>query len=602
MSMPAMLTDIILGVATMVAVIRLVVWRRSDGGASNAMWRFLTLLALQPVCALSLYFTLFPPPATQPAGTLRIATAGTPIGAALLSGPPLIALPEAGNITGAQRLPDLATILRRHSDTRRIVILGTGLIPRDGDAARSVALSFHAPAPKTGIIALKSPPPTAPGAFFPVSGQLSGGVRSRVDLVDPAGRVTDSATPNEDGIFHLQGTARTSGLAEFSLRVKNGSRTVEEASIPVIVRDAAQPRLLIVAAAPNAEVKYLRRWASDAGFSVTTQMQTGAGVSMGDTPVQIDAATLSRLDAAIFDDRSWATLGIQRGAVLAAVANGLGLILHPGGPIDPAIRAQWQSLGFTLAGGNDASPLSLPPVRDPAVQATRLGIGSIEQPADMALPDDPLPDLSRLAAIPGGADTVPLLRDGSGTTIAAWRAADAGRIALFTPIDSYGLTLTGRRSLYENWWSGLLSTILRPTPSPTDLSDVYWAGEQANLCGFTTPATVQAPDGKISEILPVGSCGGYWPEHAGWHHLRSGGQARPFFVQRADALPSMRAMRDAETTQMLVSTSDRSSPAVQHSHPMPAWPFALLWLLASGLLWWLERSRLGRSTPPQSPM
>src|SRR5690606_14164031 len=117
---------------------------------------------------------------------------------------------------------------------------------------------------------------------------------------------------------------------------------------------------------------------------------------------------------------------------------------------------QWQALGFGLSGPGGVAPLALPKALAEPVARTRQGIGSEEAPIDVATPEDYLPDVSRLGLAPGGNDAVPLLRDAGGATLGAWRALGAGRVALFTGIDSYALTLTGRRDLHGDWWSALL--------------------------------------------------------------------------------------------------------------------------------------------------
>ena len=131
---------------------------------------------------------------------------------------------------------------------------------------------------------------------------------------------------------------------------------VEQAAVPLLVTDSLAPRLLILAAAPGPEVKYLRRWATDAGFTVTTQMSAGGGIALGDPTIAINGATLRRFDLAIVDDRSWAA---QRGVLTGAAREGLGLILRPSGPIDGATRAQWRALGFGIGSG-DLAPIALP--------------------------------------------------------------------------------------------------------------------------------------------------------------------------------------------------------------------------------------------------
>lgn len=603
MTMPQSATAIIVSMASLVGIVRLVLWRRANGPAlSGKLWRFVALMILQLACTMLLYFTLFPPLVTQPSGTLHIATGSTPRASLPTGGPNLIALPEAGRPPGAQAVPDLATALRRHPGTPQIVIHGSGLVPRDVDAVKSVEVVFSPPPARQGIIALSPPAAVAPGASFKVSGEVARLPQSRVELVDPAGRITDSATPGRSGIFTLFGTTRAPGAVEFTLRLRDGPRVIEQAKIPIIVERHTKPRLLIGALAPGAEVKYLRRWASDAGFDVVTQMQAGGGVTLGDPPISLDAATLSRFDAAIFDDRSWTALGARRGQILSAVENGLGLVLRPSGMLDADMRGGWQSLGFTLKGGNDIAPLSLPPLRDRAIEATRVGTGTADQPVDIALPNDPLPDLSRLALVPGGSNVAPLLQDGSGTTIAAWRPRGVGRVALFTPIDSYALLLTGRRTVYEGWWSDLLSTVLRPTPGSRSSRQIIWVGERASFCEIQSDnAAIRDPTGRISRIVRSASCGAYWPQVAGWHQLIDGNEVRSFFVQTADALPALRAARDTQATQMLVNATMMHDVSKQEQ-PLAEWPFALLWLLASALLWWLERTRIGRPAPPQPAM
>ena len=111
--------------------------------------------------------------------------------------------------------------------------------------------------------------------------------------------------------------------------------------------------LLLLAGAPGPEVKYLRRWATDADFDVTSRISVGGGVLLGDAPISIDTATLRRFDAVLIDDRSWAGLGGQRNALLAAVRDGLGLILRAGGPVSKGAGgpARWRELCRTLRSG-----------------------------------------------------------------------------------------------------------------------------------------------------------------------------------------------------------------------------------------------------------
>jgi len=222
-----------------------------------------------------------------------------------------------------------------------------------------------------GLIALALPPRVAPG--------------------------TPPTLP-PSGDFVLAGTARVAGTADFALNIRDSRRAlVDSAAVPVVAAAQPAPRMLVVAGAAGPDLKYLRRWAKDAGILLGTSIAAGGGLDVGDAPARLDAASLARLDLLVLDERSWATLSpAERGGVLAAVRGGLGLVLRVTGPVADATRRQWAALG--------------------------LAIGDTSQPLRLAAAGPELTRL-RLAALPG--DTVPLLRDTADAPIAVTAAAAA---------------------------------------------------------------------------------------------------------------------------------------------------------------------------------
>lgn len=608
---PKLILAVVLTCAVLAAWVRLVLWRRSASReAAGAPWRVVVLFLLQPVWAALLFFCLFPPGVRVASGTLIVATAGAPSNAILSPGARVIALPEAPVLTGAELAPDLGTALRRHPEVRRITVVGGGLTARDRDAAQGLAIAFEPPPPPTGLVSLSAPSQVAPGAGFEVGGQVSGLAGATVELIDPAGRVTDVQLAADDGRFILTGTARSPGLTTFGLRVRaKGRRVVEQADVPVRVEAQPGPRLLILAGAPGPEVKYLRRWATDAGFAVTVWASAGGGVDLGDAAVAINAATLRGFDAAIIDDRSWAGLGAQRGEVMAAVRGGLGLVLRSGGPGDGA-AGQWRALGFAVSGGETLTPIALPQATDADVERTRRGVPPPDALADLDIDDEFLPEISRLAATPGGDGTVPLLHDAGGTTLSSWRAVGRGRVAVFTGVDSFGLSLTGRNALYGDWWGGMLSAVARPVGAVTPaFSGPAWVGDRVVLCGLSGDARVEGPDGGEVTVRAgsgAAGCAGFWPEASGWHllHVSTPGedeQVRPFFVQPADRLTGVRAARDRDETLMLSGTAPAPRNAAVQGPEISGspWPWFFAWLVVSAILWGLERSGLGRPSAPR---
>lgn len=601
---PKLILALILTAAVLAAWVRLVLWRR--GAPASPVWRFALLMGLQPVWASLLFLGLFPPHLPVAGGALTVLTANAPRTAAA-SGGQIVALPEA-SVPGVERAPDLGTALRQYPDVRRIRVLGDGLTARDRGMASGLAVDFTPSAPRPGLISLTPPARVAPGMRFQTGGQVAGLPGAVVDLVDPAGRVTDSQTADADGRFTVSGTARAAGLVTFALRLKDGGgKVIEQADVPVRIEAEARPRLLILAGAPGPEVKYLRRWATDAGFSVNTQMSAGGGIQLGDPAIALNTATLRQFDVAVIDDRSWPG---ARPAVLAAVRDGMGLVLRTSGPLDGATRGSWRSLGFSLTSPDALSPIALPPGTDAAVARTRSGIGSADAPADADLGGEPfIPELSRLSAAPGGVDAVPLIRDAGGAPLSAWRALGLGRVAVFTGIDSYGLTLTGHSALYGDWWSGMLATVARPSAGAPVVTGPAWVGDRLSLCGLPANARVQASNGAVTTLIPdpaAAGCVGLWPATSGWHLLRTSGPnnaelVSPFYVQPADRLPCVKAARDRDATLMLGRTPATASAAEGRTQPGPAWPWLLAWLLVGAGLWWFERANLGRAVPKATP-
>ena len=584
----------ILALAALAGIFRLALWQRAAGEAASRPWRFGLLLALQPAAAVLLYLTLVPPALPGDASELVVATRDAPTTAVLAAGRRLVALPEAPPIAAAARAPDLAAALRDHPGAR-LRVIGDGLEPRDRDAARGQPLAFDPPPLPRGVVRLDPPAPVAPGAAFTVAGAANGVAGGSVELLDPAGRRVDAAPLGADGSFTLHAAARAPGPSLFRLRLRDQRRgRVEEAVVPVVALAAPSPRLLMLAAAPGPEVKYLRRWAEDAGLPLQARIGTGGGIELGDAPFALDGATLARADLLILDDRSWAGLGAgARGAILAAVHGGMGLLVRT------SDRAAARALGFAAAGSGDNVPLHLPAAApDDEALAARRGPGTRDAPAGVNAGEPALPDLTRSDLRFGGSDTVPLIRDATGAPFAVWRAAGRGRIGLSTVTDSFILVLTGHGDVYGELWGDSVATLARPeTRSGARIGTGVRAGQRVALCDLTAPAQVVAPDGRATALLvdPAAgtACAGYWPAAPGWHLLRQASGLQPFYAYPADALPALRAADLREATLRLVSESGSATPPpAEHG---PSWPWFLAWLVVSGGLWWLERSRIGRA-------
>lgn len=577
-------------ITVVAGVVRLWLWQRAAAEADRApRWRLLTLAGLQIVVGALLWLTLFPPTALLRSGILIVATDGSPATLPTTPSDTLVALPEAGEIAGAERVPDLATALRRHGSVSRIRIEGVGLIPRDRTPL-PLPVDFEPQPIPRGLIDLTLPKPATPGAMIQVAGQVGTLAAGTVELVDPADAVVDRIRVVAGQRFVLASSTRAPGLVLFDLRLRDAAgKLLERIAFPVETQVQTPPRVHVLAGAPGPETKYLQRWAQDTGIDLGVDIDLGAGIQVGDNPLVLNASSLDAVDLVVIDDRRWETLAASARAALAgAVDRGMGLLLRPTGPLSTATRRDWADLGLSLTGSSEIVGLQFDPPQT----------GSVPSTATESDPDG-LPELGRLDITATGTDAVSIIRDFEDTPLASWRARGRGRVGVWTVTDSYALVLTGNSDRYGELWSPLFSDLARAgNTNRATVTEIPRAGTRFAICGLSGKATVTGPDGQVQPLLvdpATGdqACAGVWPQVSGWHLVRDGrGRETNLFVQPADATPSLVEAANRSATLELTHAAVRNEPSARSTRTEGSpWPWFTGLLLALTGLWWLERNR-----------
>lgn len=533
-------------------------WRflRTPAARRPRGWRIAALLLVQVASAVLLYRALFPPTAPAPVGLLVVATAGADaVPAARGPAARTVAMPEAPALPAAARMPDLATALRRHPGTTRVRVLGAGLVPRDLEAARGLDLEFRpAPLPR-GLVALWPPRDPRAGRRFEVGGRTHGLAGGQAELLDPAQAIVARARPDDDGRFRLTAVARDAGPATWTLRLRGADGAIaEQLPLALDVAPGARLRVLVLAGAPDPELKFLRRWASDADLALDTRIELGAGMQIGDAPARLDAATLAGYDLVVLDQRSWQALGDRRGPLLQAVRGGLGLLLRLPRATGPGDRTVLRQLGFEADNGT----------------------------------------------------VVPMLADTDGTPRARWRAQGLGRIGVAAFDHSYRLVLAGDGDRHGDLWAQVFSTLARARAAPgARIEGPARVGERISVCGLPADAMVDAPDGgrtrlHLDPASGARACAGLWPRVPGWHLLRAGEAIQRFHVQADGAAPGLRAARLHDDTARLAAAPSARRAGAGPAVSGPRWPWFLAWLALAAAGWWLERSFM-RKSPDMAP-
>ncbi|WP_223497414.1 hypothetical protein [Stenotrophomonas indicatrix] len=592
-------------VAVALALIVLVASARQLRSPTQRRGHLIAVLTLQAAAAALLYVCLLPPSQRASLAGLVVIGAGADKTGALPTGGTRVLLPEATDMAGAARVPDLATALRRYPSST-VTLIGAGLAARDRDAALPADTRWQAPPAANGWIALQPPVDTAPGARFDVHAQARGVDRAQAELLDPAGAVVDRAPLAADGRVQLSGITRAEGRSVFQLRLLDAQgHVVDSVPVPQQTLAAVPLRLLVRSAAPGAELKYLRRWATDAGIRVQVQSETGAGLSLGDGNVALDASTLARSDLLLLDERSLATLGAgQMAAVRQALRDGLGLLVRSTGAPSASARQRLRDLGLPVQGDASSQVAAMTGEGDATMLQARRGplaAGILPttdgEEADRASHAAALPALEYLAL--QTADSRPLLQDREGKAIGGWRAIGKGRIGVLPITDSWRWVLAGREDRHGELWSTVFATLARAqvgTEGPWSPQALAWAGERQSLCGVQAP--LRAFDGRgdgvpliVDSTTGTARCAGWWPRQAGWQRLQHGDRTHWRYVFDPKQAPAMhrQAMIDA-TTQRLGTAAPATAQADQRM-PGPRWPWWVAFVLCASLLWWLERRR-----------
>lgn len=543
------------------------------------------LCALQLLAGLALWLVLQPPLQPQPALHGHLLTSP---GARLPEDArgPVYALPEAGPVAGAVGVPDLASLLRSQPRLTAVQLHGDGLPARDRIPQR--AALAHQAAPPQGLVEVQLPGTVAAGGSLEVRLRLAGADRGhwQVELLDPAGRMVDRQAPAADGRASLQAPLRGAGQMVYRLRVVDaGNRLVDQAPLPVHVQEGSALRLHQLAGAPNAENKFLQRWAADAGLAATRQLPTGGGVVLGDPQAGVDAATLARTDLLLLDERSLLALGSSgRARVRAALRAGLGVLVQPLDALQASHRQALAELGLRVQGGSRRQALRLETEK---ATPERLDLLRGPRPHTPAQPEA-APALERWQLDAG--DALPLRA--AGQPLGLWQAVGRGRIGLLAVPDTHLLVLAGRGDLHATLWADAAGTLARARERKEralQLPARIWQHERSTVCGLEGDTEARHTDSGQSWHLRIDpatpGCAAWWPEQAGWHRIGN----QPVYVTAPDQAPGLHRAHTRRETAGIVAASALPADHALPQQPGPRWPWWLALVGLLGAVWWMER-------------
>ncbi|QKG58471.1 hypothetical protein GKZ68_18640 [Hymenobacter sp. BRD128] len=562
--------------------------------------RLMRRLLASLLAPLALWYTAYPPlravPATQAAAIiltpgyqpdtlrqlLRRLGAGTPVWA-YGTRPP----------ARAKALGSLLKLAEQRPALRRVHVLGEGMAATELPALGPLAVVPHAAPAPPGVQAAGWPQHLTLGQRFDVEGTVAGASSTWVSLQAEGASRDSVRLPAGRGPFRLSYQPKVAGLARYALRLRREGQPATTEPLPLEIVPAAQPPVLLLAAVPGFEFKFLKNNLAAAGRAVALRTSVSRGLVQTEFLNQ-PAQPLDRLTPGL----------LARYAVVVADAATLASLPTSE---SQALRTAVQQgrLGLVVLAEAAALPAATPARADFAVQPLPTA-GAVAQP--LTWPD--APGVVR-ALVPArlrpSAALQPLITAPGGTVVAASRRVGLGATVVSVVPETFRWALQGQAAAYASFWSQLLMAATPPpAPAATWLALSRWPRPQQPLTlrlAGTRPAslpTVQPlAGGPAVQLalaqdtrLPEWSTAQYWPATAGWHQVHGPGRTvHSFYVYDSAAWrgPELLARQQALSQRATLASFSQASETTTVQQPWPVGWFFGLFLVAAGFLWLEEK-------------
>ncbi len=600
--------------------------------AFRSKWRWWAVMTTNLAAYSSILLLLIMPGSEQPVdSSVSLLTEGAIAGSAysghqyatadfVAENTKTVAMAEPEYLSDSGQLP------LREPALSRLEVVGFGLDKAQWSAfPQQLQLDFKPP-PLTGPVDLRWSRQLFSGERLQISGRwLDPGSGSITELVltDPAGMAVDEIRVRDGDRFSLSSVPRSAGNLVYTLGPADKQTQSEAVTVFVAIQKPVM--LMVQQSAPSFESRALKNWAAGNGTTVIVQSQTSLdstitqwvnvpkfspdstlNSSMDNTGIIFSPQLLSRLDLLIMDGRALVALRQPQLTWLeSAVQNGLGLLVF----LDDSLLAA-DPTGL-LAG--------LELKRDANLATEVIPYWRGRNPGPIGEQKMPVANI-KIATTPGKPPSGrSLISDASGRTLNLVREYGLGRVSITALRERHRWLTSGRRDLYGQYWSRLMTEIARPNQQsyllPATETSIAQARQHTDVCAMSKqtdlaieirllPAGVSDSLQMVLPADPMGSqrrCSWFYPPQAGWYSVSLKSlkddnilDTKNIYVSSASQwLSHKRWQRQLATRQRATQFNTASSSPDGITWQQIAVPVKLFWpwflLLLSCTALWLER-------------
>ena len=487
----------------------------------------------------------------------------------------------------------LATLWEHMPALRRLHVLGQGLPAAALPALDSVRLVQHTMPRVTGFRAahwnrlLELGQPLLLQGYF-VAAQPGKAVWVRL-LV--AGAPRDSMQlPAGQGTFRLRYVPKAVGRLVATVSAGPSQQTLATEPVPAEVVPTRPLRVLLLAATPSFELKFLKNHLAAHQHAVAWRVGISRGLTQTDFSNQLPT-DLSRLTPALLN--RYDVVVAEAGVLAALPANET-----------QSLRAAQRigSLGLVVLTEATALPAAIP--GRSAMRLVAQSGPAMSRPQRLNWPDAPTAAALVPATLTLSGTARPLVTlAGAGAAVVASQRVGAGTVVVSALPETYPWLLQNAAATYGSYWSRLLTAAARAVPSSaTWLIAEPWPRPHLPVTLRRTSAFPSTPPVLLSSTtraqlplwqdteLPEWTTATYWPNATGWHQVQLAGQLPQWFYVFSDhdwQGPETQLRQQAALPWI---TSDTVTlPALLRLELWPAWWFCALFVLAAGFLWLEEK-------------
>jgi hypothetical protein len=391
--------------------------------------------------------------------------------------------------------------------------------------------------------------------------------------------------------FQLRGIPKQNGKAVYTVSALQGKDTLEKNQLPVEVEEPLPLKLMILAASPDFENKFLKNWLSQNGYNVASRTIISTNkfdkASYNSGKISLDRITPSLLDSfdiLLSDETALSSLSKseQENISRQVSQKGMGLLIR-GDTI--ASANAWYNRSFHIYGLTGKQPSQL------ALSLTQRAHDKLILPVEQP----------KFIRAQNGMQA--LVTDSAANIVAGSIAEGRGKLIFTTLQNTYYWLLSGSQTHYYALWTSLLQKAGR-TQVPEVLVET----------SPTLPVAGQAVQIRLSmsgDTLPVVTIGNtrpsfiqnekvssqwqsmYWPAQAGWHPpVMSGGRNYQWYVYDKNDWVYVNASNRIQATSLYALQKTGAMGELNIDAPVrvpvPLVYFFVLFIICAGFLW-MER-------------